>query len=181
MNRKSALDRLAELDRKVSQLEKEALDPFYNMVDRGRSDTIEDHVYKPLNEKIIRPTRRFFSRQFFDVVVKHARPAPLERVYGLDYRKLEGFLKVHSINFNWSIQNVSLKKGEVKLVGESKNYKLRQGEEDPMIWIRYQDLFKGAMFTQDLAKILHKLFKVKLPSNLVEFRARRGSGQEDGY
>ena len=176
MNRKSAVDRLAELDRKVSRLEKEAIDPLlYGMVDIGLSDTMRDHVYNPLNEKVIKPTRRFFSNPVFDVVVKHARTAPLERVYGLDYRELEGFLKIHKINFNWSIKKVSLKKGEVQLVGASKNHKLSYGEEDPIIWIRYQNLFKGEMFTQDLANILHKLFKVKMPRNLVEYRVRMGS------
>lgn len=167
------------LELRIASLEKEAISPLFfergKMVDIGLSDTMKDYVYKPLNEKVIKPTRRFFSNPVFDVVVKHARTAPLERVYGLDYRELEGFLKIHKVNFNWSIKKVSLKKGEVQLVGASKNHKLRQGEEDPMIWIRYQNLFKGEMFTQDLANILHKLFKVKMPRNLVEHRVRMGS------
>jgi hypothetical protein len=48
MNRKSAVDRLAELDRKVSRLEKEAISPLFfergKMVDIGLSDTMKDHV-----------------------------------------------------------------------------------------------------------------------------------------
>jgi len=178
MNRKTAMDKLAEIERKVSRLEKEAINPLFyergKVVDLALSDTMKDHVYRPLNEKVIKPTRRLFSNPDFNVVVQHARTAPLERVYGLDYRKLKGFLTIHSANFKWSVKKVSLKKGEIQLVGKSK-YRKSQGEEDPIIWIRYEDLFKGELFTQGLANILQDLFKIKLPSKFVEDRMRRAN------